>query len=110
MSNKYDDEVVIEAKPQTSKKAKFDAKSLFSLKNISVFLSLVAMFFMLLGAFILICGGTKGVLAMTGIATIINIGAIGSMIAYFICEKRVVFEVLHIVVALSLLANIITIF
>lgn len=110
MSNKSEDEVVIEAKPQTSKKTKFDAKSLFSLKNIPVFLSLVAMFFMLLGAFILICGGTTGVLAMTGIATIINIGAIGTLVAYFICEKRISFEVLHIVVALSLLANIITIF
>ncbi len=110
MTNKSDEEVVIEAKPQTTKKTKLDAKSLFSLKNLPVFLSLVAMFFMLIGAFILICGGTKGVLAMTGIATIINIGAIGTLVAYFICEKKVLFEVLHIVVALSLLANIITIF
>lgn len=49
MSNKSEDEVVIEAKPQTSKKTKFDAKSLFSLKNIPVFLSLVAMFLCCLG-------------------------------------------------------------
>lgn len=109
MTNKSDDEVIIEAKPQTTKK-KSGEKTFFSLKNLPVLLSLVAMFFMLLGAFILICGGTTGVLAMTGIATLFNIFSIGTIVAYFIGEKRAAFDVIHIVVALSLLANIIAIF
>lgn len=110
MANKSEDEVIIEAKPQNTKKKSNDSKTFFSLKNLPVLLSLAAMFFMLLGAFILICGGSKGVLAMTGIATLFNIFAIGTIVAYFICEKRAAFEIIHIVVALSLLANIISIF
>lgn len=110
MSNKFEDEVVIEAKPQTTKKAKTSAKTFLSFKNWSIILSLVAMAFLLLGGFILVCGGSTGVLAMTGIATLLNIFAIGTMIAYFIKENQVAFEALHIVVALSLLANIIAIF
>ena len=110
MSNKSEDEVIIDAKPQATKKTKSSEKSFFYFKNLPLLLSLVAMFFMLLGAFILVCGGTTGVLAMTGIATLINIFSIGTMVAYFIKEKQVTFEVLHIVVALSLLANIIALF
>lgn len=110
MTNKSEEEVIIDAKPQASKKTKTPTKSFFSLKIMPVLLSLVAMCFLLLGAFILVCGGSKGVLAMAGIATIFNIFAIGFVVAYFICEKKAAFDVLHIVVALSLLANIIAIF
>lgn len=110
MTNKSEDEIIIDAKPQTTKKTKNGSKPAISLRVLPVLLSLVSMFFLLLGAFILVCGGMKGVLAMTGIATLFNIFSIGVLVAYFACEKRAAFEVLHVVVALSLLANIIAIF
>ncbi len=82
----------------------------FTLKLLGLVLTLTAVFFMLLGGFIYICGGSVGVLAMTGIATMLNIFALISIIGHFIVEKQVKFDAVHIVIALSLLANILTLF
>lgn len=106
-----EEEVVIVAKPQSTKKAsKSDTHPLLTLKNIPILLSSISLLFVLVAMFVALCGGHGGYIVLAAIATVINISALVIAVVNFFLQKKVKLEPLHIVIAFSILANIIVLF
>lgn len=105
-----DEEVVIDAKPQTKNANQSKLSPLFSLKNVPALFAICATIFVLIGLFVAVCGGVKGFYAMIGIAVIFNLAAIGFLIADYIKNGKVYFDPIHIVVGFSIIINTIALF